>query len=247
VADKKIKAVLFDLGETLLSFGKVRIGPLFRQSCRLSYDYLKQCNQPTGSYGLYCWRNLFAIRSRYLLSAITGRDFDSLELLKKTNGKWKVKLDQQQWSHLAWLWYEPLSKIAQVETDLAETLTRLKQMQLKLGILSNTFISVSSLEKHLRQLGILDFFDIRLYSYEFDFRKPDRRIFEQAAEKMGYDIGEIMFVGDRIDNDIRPALKLGMRAVLKAAYTNDGKKIPSAAQKINRLSELPGLIQKINS
>ena len=37
-----------------------------------------------------------------------------------------------------------------------------------------------------------------------------------------------------------------MQAVLKTAYTNAGKKIPKGAWKINQLSELPGLIEKIN-
>jgi FMN phosphatase YigB (HAD superfamily) len=56
-----------------------------------------------------------------------------------------------------------------------------------------------------------------------------------------------MFVGDRIDTDIKPAVKAGMRAVLKEAYTNIGKKIPKGVWKISRLSELPSLIEKINA
>lgn len=245
--DKKIKAVLFDLGETLLTFGKVKINPLFRQSCLLSYDYLKSCNQPLGSFTLYCLRSLLTVRLQVLFSAITGKDFDSLELLKKINEKKGIRLDRQQWQHLAWLWYEPLSKIGQIEPDLHKTLSRLTQMQLKFGILSNTFISASSLEKHLRQLGILDFFAVKLYSYEFDFRKPDHRIFEAAAEKIGLPPANIIFVGDRIDNDIKPALKLGMHVAMKAACTNAGKQTPAGALKIDRLSELPAIIQKINS
>lgn len=247
MVDKKIKAVLFDLGETLLNFGKVKIGPIFSQSCRLTYDFLKSCNQPLGNYTLYCWSNLLAVRLRYLRSAITGRDFNSLALLRKINEKKSIRLDGQQWRHLGWLWYEPLSKMAKIEPDLQQTLSRLTQMRLKLGILSNTFISAGSLEKHLGQLGILDFFAIRLYSYEFDFRKPDQRIFEAAARKIGHSPANIMFVGDRIDNDITPALKLGMHVVMKSAYTNTGKETPAGAMKIDRLSELPAIIQKINS
>ncbi len=247
MADKKIKAVVFDLGETLLHFGKVKIGPLFRQSCRLSYDYLRSCDQPLGSFRFYCWRNLLTIRWRYFLAAITGRDFDSLQLLKKINGKKGIELNQQQWQHLAWLWYEPLSKIAKVEPDLRQTLSQLTQMQLKLGILSNTFISASSLEKHLRQLGILDFFAVKLYSYEFNFRKPDQRIFEAAARKIGLPPANIMLVGDRIDNDIQPAIKLGMHVAMKTAYTNAGKQTPAGALKIDYLRQLPELIEKINT
>ena len=231
----------------MLDFGKVDIGPVFRQSCRLSYDFLKECSQPLGSYKFYCWRNLIAIRLSYLFSYITGRDFDSLRLLKKINEKRAIRLTGQQWQQLVWLWYEPLGRLAWIEPNLPATLASLKQLQLKLGIVTNTFISASSLERHLKQVGILDFFTVRLYSYEFDFRKPDVRIFEAAAERIREKITDIMFVGDRLDNDIKPALKLGMYAVLKSAYTNNGQKIPIGVLKINRLSELPALIQRINA
>jgi putative hydrolase of the HAD superfamily len=103
------------------------------------------------------------------------------------------------------------------------------------------------LEQHLKELGILDFFTVRVYSYEFAFRKPDTRIFKVAADRIGELTENILFVGDRINIDICPAVKAGMRAALKSAYTNDGKKIPKGAWKINYLSELPGLIEKINA
>jgi len=54
-------------------------------------------------------------------------------------------------------------------------------------------------------------------------------------------------VGDRINKDIKPAIKSGMHTVLKDAYTNAGKKMPKGAWKISRLSELPGLINQINA
>lgn len=243
---KKIKAVLFDLGETLVNFGRFNTTGLFRQGARLSYDFLKSCGQPVGNFHYYCWRNLIFLRIRGWISNITKNDFNSLVLLRGFGTKKGIKLDKQQWQHFAWLWYEPLSKISQVEPKIKETLTALKKLGLKLGIVSNTFITSSSLEKHLEQLGILDFFSVRMYSYEFDFRKPDVRIFKIAAERIGEMLENIMFVGDRINMDIEPAAKMGMHAVLKEAYTNTGKKIPKGVWKINQLHELPGLIEKIN-
>ena len=245
--DKKIKAVLFDLGETLLNFGKFNTTQLFRQGARLSYDFLKSCGQPVGSFNYYCWRNLIALRLRHWLSNITRKDFNALLLLRGIGTKRGIRLDRQQWRHFAWLWYEPLSKVAKAEDDTKETLTKLKESGIKLGIVSNTFVHSSSLEKHLEQLSILDFFTVRLYSYEFDFRKPDSRIFKTAAERIGEMLENIMFVGDQINMDVKAAARIGMRAVLKAAYTNAGKKTPKGAWKINNLAELPELIKKINA
>ncbi len=245
--DKKIKAILFDFGETLLNFGRVNKAKLFREGARLSYDFLKSCGQPVGNYNYYCCRNLIWLRYRSFLSDITGNDFNALELLKKLCSKTGIKLNREQWDHLVWLWYEPLSKFGVAESNFVETLTMLKNAGLKLGIVSNTFVTGSCLEKHLAQLGALDFFETKLYSYQFKFRKPDARIFKAAAEKIGEPFDNILFVGDRINKDTKPAKKLGMQAVCKKAYTNAGKKIPEGTWQINQLSELPDLIEKINS
>jgi len=244
--DKQIKAVLFDLGETLLNFGRLNPRKIFLQGAGLSYDFLKSHNQPVGGFRYYCLWNMTALYFRRIISAITGNDFNSLALLRWTGMKKGIRLDGDQWRRYAWLWYEPLSKIATVEPDIKETLTKLKNSGLKLGIVSNTFVSACSLEKHMQQVGILDFFEPRLYSYQFDFRKPDSRIFKIAAERVGEAPKNILFVGDRIDKDIKPAIRSGMQAVLKTAYTNNGKKIPNGAWKINQISELPSLIEKIN-
>jgi len=245
--DRKIKAVLFDLGETLLNFGRVDKARVFQQGARLSFDFLKSTGQPVGSFNYYYWRNLIALRVRRWLSNLTRSDFDALTLLKKVGTKKGIKLDEQQWQHFAWLWYEPLSKIGKVEPKTKETLTTLKKFGLKLGIVSNTFVNSSSLDKHLQQSGILDLLPVRVYSCEFDFRKPDTRIFKIAAERIGETLENILFVGDQINNDIKAAARTGMQAVLKAAYTNTGKKTPKGICKINHLSELPTLIEKINT
>jgi putative hydrolase of the HAD superfamily len=245
--DTGIKAVCFDIGETLLNFGPVDIVDLFRTGAKLTYDYLKGLSQPVGRFKLYCYKNLGTIRWRYWLSLLTGKDFDSRELLKKINHKQGIRLSDEQWDELVWLWYEPLSKCATVEPDIKDTLNKLSSMGLKLAILSNTFINGSALERHLAQYGILDFFDVRMYSYQFPFRKPNRHIFTAAVEKIGLPAENIMFVGDRISADIRPALKLGMTAVLKSAYTNHAKNLPPAAHKIQNLAQLPELIHQINA
>ena len=242
----EIKAVFFDLGETILNFGKINATRLFRQGARLSYDYLKSCGQPVGNFEFYCWRNLIALRIRNIIAGIIKKDFNSAAFLRGNGTKKGIKLDSRQWKHFAWLWYEPLRKISTTEPDIKQTLTALKNAGLKLGIVSNTFVNGSSLDRHLEEVGILDFFTVRLYSYEFDFRKPDLRIFKIAAERIGEAMENIMYVGDRIDKDAEPSLKLGMQAVLKTAYTNTGKNIPDSILKINNLSELPALVKQIN-
>ena len=246
MAEKKIKAVLFDIGETLMVFGKVDVVRLFKEGGGLAYKFLNSLNQPTGSPTFFLFRHLIIIRFFNILSNITGRDFDSFELLKKTEEKKGVRLSPQQWQDFAWCWYEPLSKLAKIEPDIKETLNKLKSAGIKLGILSNTFVNAVTLDKHLGHLGLLEFFPVRIYSYNFKFRKPDNRIFIEAARQMQTEPGNILFVGDRLEADIKGAKNTNMFAVLKKAYTNVKKAIPNGITKIENLSELPEIVEKIN-
>ena len=131
-----------------------------------------------------------------------------------------------------------------MEEGIVETLGKLKEAGLKLGILSNTFVHGTALERHMAEEGLLDFFNVRLYSYEFKYRKPDKGIFLAAAERIGAAPGEIVFVGDRINVDVKGALNAGMQAVLKNAYTNAGKNVQDGVVRIDKISEL---IELVNS
>jgi HAD superfamily hydrolase (TIGR01549 family) len=247
MAHDEIKAVLFDLGDTILEFGKVSKTRAFLAGAKATHAFLKDHGQPVSRLAWYFLRNLVRLRLKYLISNVTRRDFDSLEVLRTIGAKQGVKLSLEQWEQFAWLWYEPLARCVRIEEGLEDTLAGLKRLGLKLGIVSNTFVNRASLERHLRLLGLLDFFPVQLYSYEFHVRKPSTEIFRTAAEKIGERAGNILFVGDRIDNDIRPALESGMRAALKAAPTNEGKRVPPAALQVRRLAELPALIERINA
>ncbi|GAA3750923.1 HAD superfamily hydrolase (TIGR01549 family) [Spinactinospora alkalitolerans] len=44
--------------------------------------------------------------------------------------------------------------------------------------------------------------------------KPDPAFFTRLCEESGHAAGEILYVGDRVDNDVLPAKAAGMRAVL---------------------------------
>lgn len=243
----EIRAVLFDLGETLLTFGRLGTTRLILQGARSSHDFLRQQGQPVGGFAGYFLRYLVRLRLRYFLAEFRGKDFDSLALLQEIGRREGIDLSCAEWEEVIWRWYEPLSVLAQIEPGLHETLARLTESGLKLGIVSNTFVNRASLDRQLAGLGLLDFFPMRLYSYELAMRKPDPRLFGIAAERIGEAPQNILFVGDRIDLDVRPALDCGMAAALKDAYTNQGKATPPGAHRIRNLAELPTLIERVNT
>lgn len=247
MADKKIKAVLFDLGDTLLNYGKIDPHEPFLKAARQTWTWLKEQGQAAGFQWFYTVRCLFAVHLRMIASHFTLNDFDSLEVMKKLGKSMGHQLTDKQYEDLVWLWYEPLAKLVTIEPDLHKTLAILRDSGLKLAIVSNTFVSASVLNRHIRELGLFEFFDFIYYSYMFNKRKPHPVMFLTAAKQLNLQPQEIVFVGDRIDNDIIGSLRAGMTPVLKKAHANVNKKAPQGIAKINTISQLPALIEKINS
>lgn len=65
----------------------------------------------------------------------------------------------------------------------------------------------------LQQHGLLDCFASRLTQDDFDITKPDPRYLERICAAVGVDPRECVMVGDRIDKDVIPAKRVGMKTV----------------------------------
>ncbi len=94
--------------------------------------------------------------------------------------------------------------------DAAETLEYLKRRGYMLGIIAN---QSEGTERRLSERGLLSFFSVIEASYECGLEKPDERIFRKAAADAGCRMEEAWMIGDRLDNDILPAHRLGMKTV----------------------------------
>lgn len=245
--NKKIKAVLFDLGETLINYGHIKTTSAIFEAGKRSYEYLKKMHQPVGGFASYIISNLLSIRIKSMLAEIIGRDFDSLEELKKFGKRKKFTLTNEQWNDFNWFWYEPLTDHAETEPNLRQTLAKMRDSGIKLGIISNTFVNCSALDRHLTEEGIIDYFPMRLFSYQYKCRKPNKHIFIEGARKIGVAPENVIYVGDRIDKDVKGSARAGMHPVLKRTHTNLGKKCPENVTVIEKISELPDLIERINS
>lgn len=94
--------------------------------------------------------------------------------------------------------------------DAHETLKVLRDRGYRLGIVAN---QNEGTEKRLKAFGLLEYFDAIVASAEIGIAKPDKRIFEKALELADCQPQDSVMVGDRLDNDIRPAKALGMKTV----------------------------------
>jgi HAD superfamily hydrolase (TIGR01549 family) len=118
----------------------------------------------------------------------------------------------------------------------------------RLGVISDTiFSSGRTLRRILEAEGLLDLFDACVFSDEVGRSKPDRLMFETAAELLGIDIGELVHVGDREQNDVAGPQAIGARAIL-VTVVKDRRAGPSKADAICKdYRELPRLVDSLNA
>ena len=93
--------------------------------------------------------------------------------------------------------------------DTKELLQRLSQ-KYKIGIIANQDFGT---EQRLTDFNVHQYINLVIASAEEGVAKPDLRIFQIALARAECKPEEAVMVGDRIDNDIIPANKIGMTTV----------------------------------
>ena len=93
--------------------------------------------------------------------------------------------------------------------DTKELLQRLSQ-KYKIGIIANQDFGT---EQRLTDFNVYQYINLVIASAEEGVAKPDLRIFQIALDRANCKPEEAVMVGDRIDNDIIPANKIGMKTV----------------------------------
>jgi putative hydrolase of the HAD superfamily len=129
------------------------------------------------------------------------------------------------------------------DADAAPTLTRLRTLGLRIGLLSNTHWPRSFHERFLERDGLAELIDARVYTSELSFQKPNAAAFRAALDAVGVeDPAAAVFVGDRPWDDISGAKRVGMRAVLRRNPLVEQHDVEPDAT-IDRLPELVGVVQ----
>ena len=123
-----------------------------------------------------------------------------------------------------------------IEAGTLDTLRALRARRLRLGVVSNFD---SRLEALLAGLGIAPLLDAVVASVDHDAAKPDPRLFHAAARRLDAAPGEMLHVGDDVDNDVRGALAAGFRAMLLAP---GGEQAPLGVPVIRHLRDLPAAV-----
>jgi HAD superfamily hydrolase (TIGR01549 family) len=132
--------------------------------------------------------------------------------------------------------------------DVRSALARLRADGLWVGIAGNQTVRAGGI---LRDLDLPA--DMIATSDDWGVSKPDPGFFRQMLEVTPGSPDEILYVGDRLDNDIRPAASLGLQTALicRGPWATiqqddpDAERVPT--MRIDSLAELPGKIEAFNA
>lgn len=110
-----------------------------------------------------------------------------------------------------------------------------------LGIIAN---QSSDLMERLHSWDIDKYFSTVVSSADYGISKPDERLFTIALQKSNCPAHSAVMVGDRLDNDILPANKLGFQTVrIKQGLAKDQIAPSTLYQPTYEVNNLTGLLE----
>jgi putative hydrolase of the HAD superfamily len=236
-----VRAILFDVGDTLLDFAPMKTSTVVAQGARESYERLKQTGAKLPSLAKYRRGNVAAVRRALIWSHLRNREFSALRIMRDRALKLGAPNDEELLLELGWLWYKAVVDYSTVEPDVIPTLKLWRDAGLKLGVVSNTCVGGPVLDRHLKLMGLIEYFPVRVYSCEVGYRKPHPRIFQEAISLIGEKPQDILFIGDLVKKDIIGAGRMGMRTALRQPRSHE-RKHPIADYVIRRISELTPVV-----
>lgn len=242
-----IRAIFFDLGETLIHFGRVDPYECFKRGAVAAYAYLQARGLRLPSFRQYHQKQWRAIRRSYLWSHVRGREVDALALLRRVCKRMGICLDGGDLLPLADCFYQPLRQNARVDPQAHEVLAACQQRGLRLGIISNTMVPAAMMDDHLRREGLLDYFAARVYSCEVRVRKPARAIFRLALERLGVSARQCVYVGDSVNTDVIGANRAGMVSVWRRTRPRARRWFAAPDFVISSLRELSAVLDELQS
>jgi len=240
----ELRAVLFDIGGTLMDFSEPESLAHIRAGIDLAFDHLHRTGNALPRAPTYRRRILSRFLRAYLWSRLRNREMNPITEIASVHRKMKLPLDHADLQTVARLMYQPIRAIARCRPDTVDTVAELGRRGYRLGIVSNTVAPPAGLDEHLADQGLLEYFPVRIYSCEVGVPKPDARIFRAALQRLSVAPQDAVYIGDRPRADVFGARRAGLRTVLRIAGNIDRKHRWQPDRRITQIVDLLALLPK---
>jgi putative hydrolase of the HAD superfamily len=148
------------------------------------------------------------------------------------------------------VFYDNNYHVRSLRPEAPEALEALRRRGLQLGIISN-IISRRAVPLNLQAYGIAGYFSAVITSSSLGWRKPNPRIFQEAARLMSLPPAACAYVGDTISRDVIGARRAGygMAIQIRSFLTvKSDEAVPANAEQpdavIRDLTQVVGLVTR---
>ena len=236
-----IKAVFFDMGGTIETFGytkSLRLGATpgiqkLLESNDIHLDLSNETLYEMVTVGLHeyhqvCIKTLIELPSSQVFLNYIFKDcqIDPLKL---------DRIAEDLMFYIETQYYE-----RKMRPEVPSVLEAIRHKGLKIGLISNVN-SKGQVPTNLSEYGIKDYFETIVLSSEYGYRKPDPAIFHYAARQLNVPVSECCYIGDRIDRDIKGATRAGFGCCIQIRHDFDHGEEDTGATPdaiINHMDEL---------
>ena len=183
-----VRWLFFDLGYTLINEDAAMMGRLHQASVALRKRGIEASPEELRA-SLDAAATRFDSNPFFSLILAFTQDKDIIEFVR-SSGRYPKELEA------------PYPQARRMIARLAE--------RYKLGIIAN---QPTGTAERLERYGLARYFDVCVSSGDVGISKPDAAIFHLALEQASCTAAESVMIGDRLDNDVRPAKALGFGTV----------------------------------
>ncbi|GIX45734.1 MAG: hypothetical protein KatS3mg130_2142 [Candidatus Sumerlaea sp.] len=186
---REVEFVFFDVGNIFVS-----------DDPAAAYLY-RRLYEEMGGEARLSPEEFFALRDEHVSCGGNLWSFVKSILPAEIYAEWRAAARRslfEQWEQYA----PPIPQMPELVPQLAQ--------HYRLGLIANQPVQVEPL---LRKRGLWEYFEVTAISEALGIEKPDARIFQWALEQASIPPTRTLMVGDRIDNDVVPAKRLGMKTI----------------------------------
>jgi putative hydrolase of the HAD superfamily len=203
-----IRAVLFDLGNTLAAYYHAdEFRPILERGLQNVLDELQRRGRTGPAFDA-------ALAAALQLNQ-EPKDLRVRPLAGRLTALFDVT-DDELLDALSARFLDPVFALGRRYDDALPVLNHLRAAGIRTGIVSNSpWGSPPSLWRaELRRLELLDAVDVNVFCGDVGWRKPAKEIFVHASELIGVPPAECCFVGDHPHWDFEGAIAAGMHPIL---------------------------------
>jgi len=230
------KAILFDLGNTLVKYYHVdEFQPILRRSIDGVLEELHA--RKIGTVNRESSMTTAQAENR------EASDFQFSPMAHRLERIFEVQVEigSEFETALCNAFLKPIFAIGYIYEDVVPTLKKLRLQGFKLGVVSNVpWGSPPELWRdELQRLGMSHLFDSITLCGDVGWRKPAHQIFDYAAKSLSLPCSECTFVGDEPAWDIEGSKAAGMQPIL---LDRDNRHLDFEGDRLTELSEIVQLL-----